>query len=250
MPRTMFTIFLFSILIHLISCGSGSIEPVKLDTYTPLALGDVTQLIYMEDSSTTMLSIVDQARRKDGKLVFVGEFKSGTQNPTTSYYLISNGFFVATELEPVDDVPSVLKINPYREQRLAKSHPVPGEKWFHTLGSPDSTYFVAEIIDFFPTLFGEINDVYGFGLYHKNSTSPFLISYYSKDMGLIASSGFYFDPSEPQFLCSYKKVSGETYGELWPEKDFSDIRLKPTFNPHYLSKLILENKIMMINGEF
>ena len=236
MQNTILRIVIYSTFILLISCEHGSNESVDLDSYTPLGEGDVTQLIYMEDSSTISISIVDKIRREDGKAVYVSESIYGTQEPTISYYCISDGYLVATELNPIENDSIMLEINPFREQRLAKSHPEPGDNWLHTPGNPDSAYFIAEEIGVFPTLFGEVDEVYSFGLFHKNGSYPFLIVFYAKGLGQIGSSGFYFEPSEVQFMCSYKRISGKTYGELWPVKDYSIVR--PAVNPQSIFILI------------
>ena len=234
-------------LLMYMSCESGSNQSIDEDSYTPLSEGDVTQLIFVKDSSTTRISIVDRVPRNDGQMVYVQETKYGTQKPTISHYYVSEGYLVATELTPVENDTLMLVVNPYREQRLAKSNPEPGDVWFHTPGNPDSMYFIAEEIGVFSTLFGEIEDVYGFGLCHKNNSYPILIPYYAKGLGVIGSSGFYFQPGEVQILCSYKRVSGKTYGELWPEKDYSEVR--PTINPGDILKHFFGNRIIMLNGE-
>jgi hypothetical protein len=55
------------------------------------------------------------------------------------------------------------------------------------------------------------------------------------------------EPGEVQFLCSYKRVSGKTYGQLWPEKDFTDVR--PAISLQDLSKLLILTRYIMRNGE-
>jgi hypothetical protein len=219
------------------------------ESYTPLAMGDVTQLIFVKDSSTTVFSIVGQTRRKDGQRVFTAESKYGSAEPLTSHYFITDGYYVATELEPVGNDPVMLEVNPYREQRLAKSFPEPGDTWLHTPGAADSAYWIAEEIGTFPTLFGKVRDVYEFRLYNAGYRDPFLITYYAKDLGWIGSSGFGFDSSAVQFMCSYKKVSGKTYGVLWPDKDFSGFTLLRSLDARCLSELIFENRRININGE-
>lgn len=247
MRRNILIIIFFSILLLLFYCSSDTSGPNNSVSYTPLSLGDITQLIYIKDSSTTLFKIVDKTLRKDGKSVYIGEWQYGTQNSFTSYYFISDEYFIATELDTVEDDSLLLELNPFREQRLAKSFPKSGDTWLHTHGDPDSVYWVADEIGVFSTFFGEVSEVYGFRLFDKNDTYPFLITYYGGDLGWIGSSSFGFDSTEVQFLCSYKKVSGKTYGELWPEKDFSGT--KTVFDPHSLSKLIYENRMKRINGE-
>ena len=49
--------------------------------------------------------------------------------------------------------------------------------------------------------------------------TDFLSVFYGRDLGWIGSSTPLGDVESLEFICSYKFVSGEIYGELWPEKD-------------------------------
>ncbi len=165
MPRIV--LFMMIIIIVFLSCGENSTETPEKKSYTPLGVGDKTQIIYLDDSSTTSLEIVDIVQRTDGQKVYRGLFKMGTQIPSVSYYLVSDGFFKSTELDTVPDDTLLQQVNPFREQRLAKSYPETGERWLHTIGDTDEDYFIANHINSFSTLWGEVNDVFRYDLYDK-----------------------------------------------------------------------------------
>ncbi len=217
MKKIMIFLIIFFFFQYLIKCTSTTTYPDS-NSYTPLSVGDMTQIIFTQDSSTTLFSIIDKIKRKDGKEVFIGTFKYGTQEPDTSYYAISNGYFISTLLDTVSDDSMMKKINPFLEQRLAKSFPEQGDTWLHTIGNPDSVYWIAEKEELFNTFWGEVDDVFRFELYEKNAVNPFLKTYYGINMGWIGSKLSYFDFPDLDCICSYKKVSGKVYGELWPEK--------------------------------
>ena len=206
------------ILFSLYQCKTNMDSSKNNVSYTPLAVGDITQMIMMKDSSTILFSIVGKATRADGKKVFLGLWKSGTQEPDTSYYLVSDGYFKATELDTVKDDSLLAIPNPFREQRLAKSFPEEGDTFIHTIGEGDSSYWYAEKVDTLTTLFGKVNNVFRFQLY-TGSRSLYLLTCYAKGIGWIATDICSIGSPEIDYLCAYKKIYGKTYGRLWPEKD-------------------------------
>ncbi len=227
MKKLVYSSYYFLALLLLIQCKSTTTteSPSKL-SFTPLSVGDITQIIFTTDSSTTLLSMIGTTKRKDGKEVIVGTFKYGTQEPDTSYYLLSDGYFIATEIDTITYDSSLVKVNPFREQRLAKSNPESGDSWQHTIGEPDSIFWLAERQDTYSSYFGDISNVFKFTLY-ENTSYPMLSTYYGNNMGWVGSSSSGNDSTGFKFICSYKKISGKVYGELWPDKDFSGFKIAP-----------------------
>jgi hypothetical protein len=244
-----FMILIITVLILftlLTQCDKILSERVMPQNYTPVSIGDVTQLILMPDSSTIKFSITGQTKRKDGLNVFQGEWKYGTLNPLTFHYYLSDGYFIATELDTFSNDSILAAVNPFREQRLAMSYPRGGDTWLHTMGDPDSSYWVTTVADPFPTLFGDIEDVHGFDLYlWKDDVSPSLTTFYGPGLGWIGSS-WYSGQGVSRVTCSYKKISGNTYGELWPEKD--SVRLKK-FSSYDFLKHTFDSGFCNVNGE-
>lgn len=80
-------------------CSGNPLSSEITTSYTPLNVGDVRQLIFRGDSSTTLMSVVGKTNRSDGTEVFIEDWKYGTQAPTVSYYLVKDGYFLATELD-------------------------------------------------------------------------------------------------------------------------------------------------------
>jgi hypothetical protein len=173
-------------------------------------------LIFRGDSSTTLMSVVGKTNRGDGTEVFIEEWKYGTQAPTVSYYLVKDGYFLATELDTTSQSWINKNINPFGEQRLAKSYPVDGETWIHTVGSYDSLFWKSELIRKLTTFSGTFDNVFGFTLF-ENPGSSILTTYYAKGVGYIGTAMAFFPGLD--FSCSYVRVNGREYGHLWPAKD-------------------------------
>ena len=226
-------ILLFILLLFLImviwKCVGNPLSSEISTSHSPLNVGDVRQLIFRGDSSTTLMSVVGKANRSDGTEVFIEEWKHGTQ-PATSvyYYLVKDGYFMATELDTTlrDDINKT--INAFGEQRLAKSNPEDGETWIHTVGSYDGYFWTSESIGKLSTFCGTFDNVFGFTLF-DNPGSSILITYYAKGIGYIATETAFFPGLD--FSCSYVRVNGREYGHLWPAKD-------PTFFPKDKRKFI------------
>ena len=179
----------------LISCNENTTESVANKLYTPLSLGDKTQIIFMADSSTVSLEIVAMAERSDGQKVYQGHYKPGTQAPNVSYYYVADGYFMATALDTIQSDTLLHQINPFREQRLAKSYPKINDSWVHTIGDSSSGYFIAGDAGDFAPLWGAVADMFRFDLYDKDEAIPFMSVYYGPEK---MSPPFYRKPN-PNF---------------------------------------------------
>jgi hypothetical protein len=196
-------------------CKRNSTEPLPVTntTYTPLNTGDVRQLVYLTDSSTTLMKIVGTLKRRDGAEVFAMEWTYGTQRPDTQYYLIKDGFFMSTELSSGSS-----SINPFGEQRLGKVNPVNGETWLHTLGSSDSLFFTATYCKELRTLCGTFTNVYGFTMTEVSAghIDTMMTPFYAENIGYIGTGSI--SNLRLDFSASYIKVANQEYGSLWPAK--------------------------------
>ncbi|MFZ5515185.1 MAG: hypothetical protein ACOY90_01020 [Candidatus Zhuqueibacterota bacterium] len=206
------------IVLSLLSCDMDpSVVETNFISYTPLQVGDFTQMIFLDDSSTITFGIVGTKLRADGMPTFIGEWQDGTFSPDTFYYFLKDGYFGSTELDTVTDDWLMRLLNPFREQKLAKSQPHPGDGWRHTLGDTDSTHWIARAEKPLDTFAGRFDNVFGFYLYPQSGSSHFMKTYYGLDVGWLATAGS--DVTGIFALCSYKKVGGKTFGALWPAKN-------------------------------
>jgi len=202
----------------LLSCDlDPSVVENDFISYTPLQVGDFTQMIFLDDSSTITFGIVGTTRRADGLLTFIGEWQDGTLEPDTFYYFLKDSYFGSTELDTVTDNGLMRLVNPFREQKLAKSQPHPGDRWRHTLGDADSTYWMARTEKPLDAFAGWFDNVFGFYLFPRSGSAHFMKTYYGRDVGWLATAGS--DAIGIFALCSYKKVNGKTYGAMWPTKN-------------------------------
>jgi len=79
------------------------IEDYYSQSYMPIRVGDIRQLIFTADSSTLLTEVTGQAKREDGELTFRVETKIGANSITfVDYYLINDGFFIYTDLDTTD----------------------------------------------------------------------------------------------------------------------------------------------------
>jgi hypothetical protein len=234
-------------------CGQNTAPDINDDSYTPLNAGDQTQIVFLPDSITQMLRITGIVERSDRQKVYVMESKLGINDPDTmGYYYIKDGYYMSTELNRIKFDPVLAKINPFNEQRLAKSNPEASDMWYHTVGDTDSLYFIADKIDSLDTYCGTFKDVFAFQLFYKNSDSFFMKIYYGKNLGYLATElGFATGP-EMVALCSYKKIGNHTYGNPRPEKGPVLDKIKK-IRKEYLINLfaaIALNKPITVNGQF
>ncbi len=213
--RFFFCLLLF---LPLLFCDlDPSVMETDFITYTPLSIGDFTQLVFLADSSTITFGIVGRTQRADGRPVFIGEWQDGTFQPDTFFYFLNDGFFIATELDTIEDDWLIRLLNPFREQRLAKAQPHPGDAFVHTIGETDSSYWIARAEKKLNTFSGEFKNVFAFELYSKFNSDYFIKTYYGLGVGWIGTAG---DKDTGMFAsCSYKKMGEKTYGELWPAKN-------------------------------
>jgi hypothetical protein len=185
------------------------------DSYTPLHSGDVTQLISVRDSSTVLLEIGGQVKRSDGLTVFEQLLTSGTDPADTSYTYTDGEFLIDTNLEPVNQNSELISVNPFQEQRLAKSFPHENDTWSHTVGDSDSMVFVARKEEKIHTLW---DDIEGFAFDLYDSTGVRMMSiYYAKRLGWIGTATSQFRTD--LYICSYKKIGSKEWGELRPAKN-------------------------------
>jgi len=208
----MFRIIFFSFLIW--SCSSP-VEAPYADSYTPISVGDKTQLVFLGDSSTYLFSIIGKTKRTDGEIAYIQTLRYSVKIDTTTitqlhsnYLAITNGYLVVTRLNPVDSNYFYFKENPYIEQRIAKPFPNDSDTWVQIVPRQDSDYLVAEYLGHLETATKSYKNVFGFNLFDAGDEFQD-VDYYAKGMGWIGS---------PVYLCTYKKVSGKEFGSLWPEK--------------------------------
>lgn len=231
------------------TCAGNPLSSEITTSYTPLNVGDVRQLIFREDSSTTLFSIVGKTLRRDGTEVFIGEWQYGTQEALfTSYYLVRDGYYMATELDTTSQNHIDKTINPFGEQRLAKSYPVDGEVWQQTVGDSYSFFWTSRSIEQLSTFCGTFENVFGFTLFDDFGFS-ILTTYYSKGIGWIGTSSVF--SQGPDFSCSYVRVNGKVFGHLWPAKDPT---LLPKSERENLAKVLAAYPFLIgqrfhINGE-
>ena len=192
----------FTILLAFISCSSNSTESEESTDYMSLAVGDIREYFDTGIEEYQTWEIKGKIKRSDGLDVFVGEWSSSIDTFTwSSYYAISDNYFISTELEKTNN-----SENPYHEQRLAKINPKDGDRWVHTLGVADSekVYFSAKYIGNHSTLAEEFKDVFVFTL------SDVLTIYDAKYYGNVGNSS----PLDNTFTISlnYAKISGKEIG--------------------------------------
>ena len=73
---------------------TGSLSnPDFNQSYMSLNVGDVRQIIFTEDSSTIIMSVIGKAFRSDGVSVFCMEWKYGTSSFERYYYLITDDYY-------------------------------------------------------------------------------------------------------------------------------------------------------------
>ena len=85
-----------------VSCISPSKPALSDKPYSQLDVGNVTQFVDSNDSSTFLVEIVGTTHRKDGQEVFIEKQTSGIGAPDTSYEFIKDGFLITTRLDPAD----------------------------------------------------------------------------------------------------------------------------------------------------
>lgn len=225
----MYNIIIFLIFSFLVCSCSSPVESKYADSYTPISVGDLTQVVFLGDSSTYLLSIIGKTKRTDGETVYIQtigySFKIDTITFThldTVYLAITNGYYVRTRLYPVDSTTFYFKENPYIEQRIAKPFPDDGDNWIEILSRSDSDYLVAEYLGKIETTTKKYENVFGFNSFDTDDEFQ-SVSYYAKGIGWIGS---------PAYLCTYKKVSEKEFGSLWPESPFTWVFNDSTFLPN------------------
>ena len=214
----MFRIIIFSIFSFLLLSCSSPVESPYADSYTPISVGDITQVVFLGDSSTYLFSIIGKTKRSDGETAYIQTLKYSARFDTitvnsldTTYLALTNGYYVATNLNKVESSSFYFEKNPYIEQRIAKSFPDDGDNWEVIVPRTDSDYLVAEYLGQFETATKSYENVFGFKSYDYDDKYQD-INYYAKGIGWIGS---------PAYLCTYKNVSGKEFGSLWPEKPFT-----------------------------
>jgi len=214
MRETLRAIFISSFTLVLWACSSPT-ELYIQETYTPLSIGDQTQIINLADSSTFLFSIVGTTSRDDGENVYIGTYEYSMvldtlifYNTDTLYFLISDGYFKTTTLHDVDSN------SIYFEQRIGKPFPKDGDTWTVVDSLYYSDYMVAEKYEYFMTFFGNAEETFAFKSYEYDGY-PLQTYYYGKNIGWIGTSN---SSSEVVQLCSYKKINNKVYGKRWPAK--------------------------------
>lgn len=217
--------------------------------YMSLDVGDVRQIISVQDSSTLLWTIFGKTYRKDGEMVYCMEWKSETVSRDTLYYIIKDGYFLGTELDTTSRTDIDIRVNPFNEQRLAKLYPSNGEVFVHTPGELDSMYWYSRKEDPIKTFCGVFDDVYSFSLFGNLESMQMLKTYYARGFGYIGTAGFY--STDIVFSVSYIKLKHITIGNLWPEKDFGDgfnTELKKDIYEFLINGFLLHTKNMKSVG--
>lgn len=216
--NVIYPVFIFLIFL---SCQSfmGGMTGDQNDeqSYMPLNVGDMRQIIMVEDSSTLLMSIVGTDYRSDGRLVYAMEWKWGYFEPDTLYYLNRNGYFMGTELDTTDGYHINSAVNPFGEQRLASLYPENGDIFIHTPGSSDNVFWIARKEKPLQTFCGVFSEVFSFHLLDTLSSSAIMKTFYGKGYGYLGTSAF--SSPEPDFLASYIRVGNKTVGAMWPTKN-------------------------------
>jgi hypothetical protein len=215
----MSTRFLFAIapiiIVLQLSCAEPTDPPVEPESnYAPLNKGDIRQIVFAFDSSTFLMRVLDSRKRQDGRDVFGMEQTEGTQPPDTFYYLIKDGYYMATDLQLHQD-----SINPFYEQRLAKVHPVNGEIWQHFEGETYPHYLKAIFFNEIATLCATFKNVFGVMLTDSlGRVDTILTVFYAENVGWIGSD--IDNDFQPDASLTYAKVADREIGKLWPAKNF------------------------------
>jgi hypothetical protein len=206
-------------------------------SYMPLNVGDVRQIIGTADSSTMLMSIVGTTYRIDGTQVYCIEWKWGNLVPDTLYYFNRDGYSLSTELDTTPDYFFNPSINPFNEQRMARLHPKDGELFFNSPDSSDDIFWIARKEEPLKTFCGIFEDVFSFNLYSTYATyaEPYIITYYGKGYGYLGTS--VITTSEIDFQVSYIRAGNKTVGTMWPIKNPEGLMKNPE-NRKALSALL------------
>ena len=219
-------ILIFALCLSVVYCDkdSSTNPSADYDSYTPLHSGDVTQLISVRDSSTVLLEIGEQVKRSDGLTVFLQTLSVGNRSNDTSYVYTDGEFLIDTNLDTIIQDSVLKSVNPFWEQRLAKSFPHENDTWLHTIGATDSTYFIAHKVQTINTLWA-VMDGFAFDL-HDSTGGRMISIYYAERLGWIGTTSYTVDTV--QYICSYKKIGSKECGGLLPAKsvDLWDLEKK------------------------
>lgn len=195
--------------------------PAAID-YTPMSIGDIRQFVFLSDSSTLQIEIVDTATRSDGKLVFVETDQYGNGTLDTGYYYTEGQFWGScNSLDSAMDSSSMqrVRVDPYGEQRLALSAPIEGQWWYQ---SKEDTSYGYRICRFHPAIqmrVGTFQDVFGFEAYGNRADSlPMMTVCFSNGAGWITTlSGASVDST---FLVPvYIHTAHVQIGAMIPKRD-------------------------------
>jgi len=192
-------------------------------TYTPLSVGDVRQVVSVEDGATILYEIDAICYRTDGQRVYreLTSWGTGYDYPDTNYLFVRNGFLVYTSLEPMVDQwgDPLFPSNLYGEQVIAVSYPESGMRWKDIEGDPLGVWYEAYYEGGLSTDAQYFHDVYGLDRRPIDHTTEGMSIYYAPNVGWCGTGSS--ETGEMLFTLSYANLSTGTYGYLVPSRDFS-----------------------------
>jgi len=183
-----------------IGCEESSQPEEQKIPYMVLNVGDIREAVYFDGNDTIMvekMNFVGKIKRTDGLELF-----KNANGIDTSYYYLSNEYFIASDKNKNIDT-GYFKVNPYREQKLACLYPSEGISWQAILGDTSSLKFKAYYVGEKQTPCGVFKDVYVL----KTSV---LDIYYAPKVGWIGSK---YAGATKEILATYIKVGGVEYGK-------------------------------------
>jgi hypothetical protein len=210
-------LFLFVISCDLNSSRNNHRENIS-DSYTPLAIGNVHQYYFSDDSSTWLHEIVACTTRTDGQIVYVNQFQYGTYQPSYDYFYIKNGYYTVTNLDTIRDSTGTFNtMNPFRECMIGVENPADGMTWISRVGDLTANPWRAEYEESKLTIAGRIQNVFAFHT-ECDTIRCFQSIYYGKGIGWLGSAFFGDTTSLYPELC-YAKIGNYEIGKLLPPKN-------------------------------
>ncbi len=177
-----------------------------IESYSPLAVGNITQLVHASNGKTVRMEIVGETQRTDGRRVFVEEWTDGTGAKDSSYYFMSGGFLVSTA---VDSLAEAVEGNPFGEHRVAMMRPGSGKAWEQSHTDPEQVRVGARQVDSLVLPAGTFHDVYAYDLFSQRSTYEMTV-FYAPEVGFVGSA--LSDSTSMDWKLVYAKVREREWG--------------------------------------
>jgi hypothetical protein len=199
--------------IILLACQNSTDAGASKEVFTPLHLGDKTQIVFAADSSTTLIEILRKTRREDGTEVFEAEWTVGFpgERGRLSYEFIRDSFSITSELDSIPDETE----NPYIEQFLGHEDPAIGATWEQIPNNdfPGQVKVVAH--EAFPHRLDYDAELIAFEYWtYPEDREAFITAIYGRGLGWMGSVVADTDT----FFTTYKRIDGIEYGSLWPAR--------------------------------